>query len=153
MFIGTFENKVDRKGRVSVPAAFRQVLAPQNYAGIVAFPSYRAPAIEACGIDFMERLNNSIENVDLFSETHDDLTLSIFAAAQQLPFDVDGRIILPPEFAEKAGITERAAFVGKGTMFQIWEPGALKQHLESARDRARERGLTISLRPQGGGAA
>lgn len=153
MFIGTYENKVDRKGRVSVPAVFRQVLAPQNYAGIVAFPSYRAPAIEACGISFMERLNDSIGEVDLFSETHDDLALSVFAAAQQLPFDVDGRIILPPEFAEKAGITDRAAFVGKGNMFQIWQPEALKSHLASAQDRARERGLTISLRPGGGGRA
>ena len=152
MFIGTYENKVDKKGRVSVPAVFRQVLAPQNFAGIVAFPSYRDPAIEACGFSFMERLDNSMEEVDLFSEAHDDLAFSVFAMAQQLPFDVDGRIILPPEFAEKAGITDRAAFVGKGKMFQIWQPEALKAHLIAAQERARERGLTISLRRGGGDA-
>ncbi len=53
VFIGTFENKVDRKGRVSVPAQFRQTLAAQSFQGIVAFRSYRADAIEACGFDFM----------------------------------------------------------------------------------------------------
>lgn len=153
MFIGTHENKVDRKGRVSVPASFRQVLAPQSFTGIVAFPSYRAPAIEACGMSFMERLNQSVAEVDLFSEQHDELALSIFAASHQLPFDVDGRVILPAELIETAGITDRAAFVGKGDMFQIWEPGALKQHLATARDRAREKGLTLSLRPKSGGAA
>lgn len=152
MFIGTYENRIDKKGRVSVPAVFRQVLAPQNFAGIVAFPSYRVPAIEACGYNFMERLNKSIDEENLFSEIHDDLASSIFAVAQLLPFDVDGRIILPPEFAEKAGISDRAAFVGKGNMFQIWQPEAHKAHLITAQERARERGLTLSLRPGGGGA-
>ena len=143
MFFGTHENKVDRKGRVSVPADFRQVLAPENFTGIVAFPSYRAPAIEACGISFMERLNESVSDVDLFSEQHDELTATIFATSKRLSFDVDGRVSLPEELLETAGITDRAAFVGKGQMFQIWEPGALKQHLAETRQRAREKGLTL----------
>ncbi len=147
VFIGTFENKVDRKGRVSVPVQFRQMLAGQSFQGIVAFRSYRAAAIEACGIDFMERLNDSIAAIDLFSEAHDDLAATIFADSQQLPFDGDGRIILPPRLAEHASIAERAAFVGMGSIFQIWEPGALEAHKEDARARARSQGLTLPLRP------
>ena len=147
VFIGTFENKVDRKGRVSVPAQFRQMLAGQSFQGIVAFRSYRAAAIEACGIDFMERLNDSVSSMDLFSDAHDDLAATIFADSQQLPFDGDGRIVLPPRLAEHAGIAERAAFVGKGPIFQIWEPGALEAHKEDARARARSQGLTLPLRP------
>ncbi|MGF1611698.1 MAG: division/cell wall cluster transcriptional repressor MraZ [Kiloniellales bacterium] len=153
MFIGTYENKIDKKGRVSVPAVFRQFLAPQTFAGIVAFPSYRVPAIEACSYSFMERLKDSIGKEDLFSDAHDALTSSVFAVAQLLPFDVDGRIILPPDFMEKVGITDRAAFVGKGDMFQIWQPEAHKAHLSSAQEQARERGLTIALRPSDGGGA
>ena len=153
MFIGTYENKVDRKSRVSVPAAFRQVLTPQSFSGIVAFASYRDPAVEACGYDFMQRLNESMTKFDLFSEPHDDLTLSIFAGSQPLPFDSEGRINLPPAFAEHAGIGDMAAFVGKGNTFQIWEPSALERHLAAARDRSRERGLTLPLRPQGGDGA
>ncbi len=151
VFIGTFENKVDRKGRVSVPAQFRQTLAGQTFQGIVAFRSYRVAAIEACGIDFMERLNDSVSSMDLFSDAHDDLAATIFADSQQLPLDGDGRIILPSLLAEHAGITERAAFVGKGPIFQIWEPGALERHKEEARARARSQGLTLPLRPNQGG--
>ena len=147
VFIGTFENKVDRKGRVSVPVQFRQMLAGQSFQGIVAFRSYRAAAIEACGIDFMERLNDSVSSMDLFSDAHDDLAATIFADSRQLPFDGDGRIVLPPRLAEQAGIGERAAFVGKGSIFQIWEPDALEAHKEEARARARSQGLTLPLRP------
>ena len=152
VFIGTFENKVDRKGRVSVPAQFRQTLAGQSFPnpsfqGIVVFRSYRAAAIEACGLDFMERLNDGMATMDLFSDAHDDLAATIFADSQQLSFDGDGRIILPAQLAAHAGISEHAAFVGKGPIFQIWAPETLGQHMEEARARARSQGLTLPLRP------
>ncbi len=151
VFIGTFENKVDRKGRVSVPAQFRQTLAGQSFQGIVAFRSYRAAAVEACGIDFMERLNDGMSSMDLFSDDHDDLAATIFADSQQMPFDGDGRIILPARLAAHAGISDCAAFVGKGPIFQIWEPAALKTYMDAARARARSQGLTLPLRPNDGG--
>ena len=151
VFIGTFENKIDRKGRVSVPAPFRQTLAGQSFQGIVAFRSYRAAAIEACGIDFMERLNDSMTSLDFFSDAQDDLAATIFADSQQLPFDGDGRVILPDQLAEHAGITDRAAFVGKGPIFQIWHPTALERYKEEARARAKSQGLTLPLKPIDGG--
>jgi len=149
VFLGTFENKVDRKGRVSVPSAFRNAVAGQSFHGIVAFPSYRAPALEGCGISLMEELGETLDEYDLFSDDHDDLATTVFADSQQLPFDADGRIMLPDEFMEHAGISERAAFVGKGKMFQIWEPNTLKERKNSARQRARERGLTMPLKRGG----
>ena len=72
-FIGTFENKVDKKGRVSVPATFRQALAGQGFQGIVAFPSHRADALEACGMDFIEEMKSRMDGFDLFSDDQDDL--------------------------------------------------------------------------------
>ncbi len=151
VFIGTFANKIDRKGRVSVPAPFRLTLAGQSFQGIVAFRSYRAAAIEACGIDFMERLNDSMTSLDFFSDAQDDLAATIFADSQQLPFDGDGRIILPGQLAEHAGIAERAAFVGKGPIFQIWQPDALERYKDEARARAKSQGLTLPLKPSDGG--
>ncbi|WP_282606503.1 division/cell wall cluster transcriptional repressor MraZ [Pelagibius sp. Alg239-R121] len=152
VFIGTFENKVDRKGRVSVPATFRQTLASQSFNGIIAFRSYRVDAIEACGMDFIEKLNERVSSYDFFSETQDDLATMIFADSLQLPFDSEGRIILPASLIEHAGITERAAFVGKGRQFQIWQPDALEAHKTVARDRARAQGLTVPMGDNGGAA-
>ena len=151
VFIGTFENKVDRKGRVSVPAPFRQAVATQSFQGIVAFRSYRATAIEACGIDFMERLNESVAEMDLFSDAQDDLAATIFADSHQLAFDSEGRIVLPAVMAEHARITDRAAFVGKGSIFQIWQPELLNGYKREARSRAKSQGLTLPLRRDSGG--
>lgn len=150
IFIGTHENKVDQKGRVSVPAAFRNALAGLPFQGIVAFPSHRADAIEGCGMDFMEQLISRVQDIALFSETHDDLATTIFSESQQLAFDSTGRIQLPEGLRAHAGITDKAAFVGMGTLFQVWEPGRLAAHKAAARQRAREQRLTV---PAPGGAA
>lgn len=146
MFIGTFENKIDRKGRVSVPYSFRQTINTQTFNGIVAFASYREEAIEASSYNFLERVNESMESLDLFSKEHDDLATSILGSSHTLSFDPEGRIVMPPELRDYAGIGDRAAFVGKGILFQIWEPGALRKHMEEARARAKAEGRSLSLR-------
>ncbi len=147
--MGTFENKVDRKGRVSVPAPFRQSLATSSYPGIVVFRSHRSDAVESCDIEFMNQLNGRVDAYDLFSDEHDDLVFTLFADAFQLPFDGEGRIILPPALAEHASITDRAAFVGKGNTFQIWQPETLLERKAEVRARTRAQG--ISLPPGAGG--
>ena len=144
LFLSTYVNKVDRKGRISVPATFRAALATQSYQGIVAFPSFRESydAIEACGMDRMESLSESVDRLDPFTDVHDDLASVIFGAAAQLPFDGEGRIVLPEGLREHARIADQAAFVGRGRTFQIWHPDSLRAFETEARTRAREaRGL------------
>ncbi|MGB1547509.1 MAG: division/cell wall cluster transcriptional repressor MraZ [Alphaproteobacteria bacterium] len=150
LFLSTYTNKVDKKGRVSVPASFRAAIGGQNFHGIVAFRSYRLPAIEAFSIDRMERLSESLDALDLFSDTQDDLAATIFADSRPLPFDSEGRILLPKEFADHAGIRGEAAFVGRGATFQVWAPKAFTAHQAKARKRALEKGVTLRLGPPGG---
>ena len=151
VYFGTFENKVDRKGRVSVPAPFRQILATSAFQGIIAFHYHTPNAMEACGLEFMERLELSASDFELFSEQHDDLGFNIFAESLPLPFDGEGRVILPASLLEITGITERAAFVGKGPTFQIWEPGALTARKAEARKRAPNLTLRLRRDEPGGG--
>lgn len=139
-FFGTYENKVDAKGRVSVPSVFRQILAGPAF---TAFPSHRAEAIEGCTVDFMEQLSARVSEIDFFSETQDDLSMTVFSDSQQLSFDSTGRVQLPELFRAHAGISDRAAFVGLGPIFQIWEPEKLARHKVEARQRARDKRLTI----------
>jgi MraZ protein len=149
LFISTFVNKVDRKGRVSVPASFRAALRGQSFNGIVAFRSYREATIEGCAIDRMEELSRGLDALDQFSEEQDQLASTIFADAHQLAIDGDGRITLPPLLAEHAGISDAAAFVGRGATFQIWSPNTFATHQEEARKRAADRGATLRLVPRG----
>ncbi len=145
LFLSTFTNKVDRKGRVSVPSPFRAALSTQDFQGIVLFKSYKLPALEGSGLNRMALLSESVDQLDLFSEGQDDLAATLFADACQLSFDSDGRVLLPEEMRHFAKIEESAAFVGRGATFQIWEPEAFKSHQENARKRLRERGATLTL--------
>jgi MraZ protein len=142
LFLSTFVNKVDRKGRVSVPASFRSALAGQSFLGIVAFRSFKLPCLEGSGIDRMEEMSGRVDQIDQFSEPHDNLSV-MFSDAQQLPFDGEGRVMLPQVLAEHAGITEHAAFVGQGRTFQIWEPERFKTYQAELRERARRQGATL----------
>ena len=147
LFLSTFINKVDRKGRVSVPASFRASLTEQSFHGIVVFKSYRQAALEGGGINRMHLLSEQVDDqLDLFSEAQDDMTATLFADAQQLGFDTDGRVMLPEDFREFATITDYAAFVGRGATFQIWQPEAFKAHQDQARKRLHQRGATLKIK-------
>ena len=147
LFLSTYVNKVDRKGRVSVPATFRAAVADQSFPGIVVFPSIKHEALDANGIRRMEEMSERLNALDEFSEEHENLSL-LFADAQALPFDTEGRIVLPEKLIQYAHISETAAFVGLGRSFQIWEPNRFADHQAMLRERARRQGT--SLPPLGG---
>jgi len=142
MFLSTYVNKVDRKGRVSVPATFRTTLSAQRFPGIVVFPSYKYPALEANGLEWMEELASRLDTLDKFSDEHENLEM-LFAASRELPFDPEGRIALPPDLAEHAAISDSVAFVGVGRNFQLWEPTRFAEHAANLRERARSQGTRI----------
>ena len=148
LFLRRHDKKVDGKGRVLIPAQFRQVIGADGYQGFAALPSHRLPAIEAYSMDFLEQLMESVTDIPLFSDEHDSLTATIFGSAQQISIDGDGRITLPPSLAEHAGITDRAIFFGRGRTFQIWQPDALDAHVAEAAARAKDEGLTLPVRPR-----
>ena len=67
----------------------------------------------------------------------------LFAPSQPLPFDPEGRIVLPEILTEHAHIIESAAFVGLGKSFQIWEPNRFADHQAMLRERARRQGTRL----------
>ena len=142
LFLSTFVNKVDRKGRVSVPATFRTALADLSSDGIVAFPSLDYEALEATGIDRMEDISAGLDELEQPDEQQSLATL-ILARSQRLPFDPEGRIVLPEKFTVHAHITESAAFVGLGPTFQIWEPNRFAEHESALLERARRQGMRM----------
>ena len=122
LFLDTVTNKVDAKGRVSLPADWRAIVKDSD-SEIVCYRSLSAPCIEGCLEDMLEKLAAEMENsLDFFSEEQDDLTNLIFGDAKRYPFDSTGRIMLAEKLLEHAEISNAAVFVGKGRKFQIWNP-------------------------------
>ena len=146
-FLSTYVNKVDRKKRVSVPAPFRAALAGSGFAGLVVYRSLRQRAIDAFSRDVFYQLNNrhlsrSLEGDDLeqvLLGSGDSVFETIMAMAHELPFDGEGRIVIPPALADHAGITDRATFVGRGNRFEIWAPDSFREHEDRAIDALRQR--------------
>ena len=68
MFLASHENKIDKKGRVSVPATFRSHLNSLGYNGFISYPSFNHPALEACSQDRIERISNTIDSLNPFEE-------------------------------------------------------------------------------------
>ena len=145
LFLSTYVNKVDKKGRISVPANFRATLASQAYQGIIAYPSFVNECIEACGMDRIERLSDSIDDLDPYSDERDAFAATILGGSQQLPFDSEGRVMLPEKLIEEAGISEKAVFVGKGATFEIWQPESFEVYASKARDLAKRERASLRL--------
>ena len=141
LFLDTVYNKVDTKGRVSLPADYRSIVKDLN-SEIVCYRSLSAPCIEGCVEDLLEKLAAEIEtSTDFFSQTQDDLTNLIFGDAKRFSFDSTGRIVLSEKLLQHAQITDTAVFVGKGRKFQIWNP----QNWEA--EEARIRAEVLKNRP------
>ncbi len=145
VFLGTHQNRLDAKGRVSIPAGFRAALrarAPEAGAEagpvhVILRPSHKHPCIEAWPPDAFAALARPLDRLEMFSEDHDDLSAALYADAYPTDADKEGRIMLPEILASHAGLSDSVAFMGLGHIFQIWEPKAAERRRGEARARAR----------------
>jgi MraZ protein len=146
-FVSTFTNKIDAKGRVSVPAPFRAVLDRDGYAtggsvGIYCYPSLDAPALDAGGERLAATIDGLLRGLPDYSDERDELSVALYGDVQVLGLDGDGRIVLPEGLRAHCGIGggigSIVTFVGLGQKFQIWEPGRFDARRAAAREKVRE---------------
>ena len=136
MFLSTYENKLDKKGRVSVPASFRSYLSNLGYNGVICYPSFNNQSIEAWPQDRIEKISNSIDSLNPFEEKRGFFATSILSESINLQFDSEGRILLTPKLLKHAKIKSNMVFVGQGKTFQIWEPEIFEKFKATARKKS-----------------
>ena len=136
MFLSSFENKLDKKGRVSVPSTFRSHLNSMGYNGFITYPSFNHSALEACSQDRIEKLSKTIDSLNPFDEKRDYFATSILSESVNVQFDTEGRISLSDKLLNHAKIKNRILFVGLGYTFQIWEPMLFEKFKSLARKKA-----------------
>lgn len=138
-FVSTFTNKIDAKGRVSIPAPFRSVLERDAYpGGIYCYPSLDAPALDAGGQRLADKIEALLESLPPYSDERDELSVALYGDVQVLSIDGDGRIVLPEILRLHAGLQDRVAFVGLGDKFQMWEPERFEERRKAAREKVRD---------------
>ena len=142
-FVSTFTNKIDAKGRVSIPAQFRAVLAVDGFDGIYCCPTLDRQAVDAGGNRFRETIRASLSKYEPFSEDHEFLSTTLIGESEILKVDSEGRVVLTDTIRAHAGLGERITFVGQGYKFQLWEPERFIQYREEAKNRLRDLRRTI----------
>ena len=136
MFLSSYENKIDKKGRVSVPANFRSHLNSLGYNGFISYPSFNHSALEACSLDRIEKLSSSIDSLNPFEEKRDFFATSVLSESENLQFDTEGRITITEKLLSHAKIKTNVLFVGLGKTVQIWEPKNFEKFKIFARKKA-----------------
>jgi len=134
-FMGSYELRLDAKGRVSVPAQFRALLrdgAADGAVSLVLRPSHNLKCIEAWPVKRFHALTGALNNKAMFSPEYTALATSIFARAVTVESDREGRIVIPERLAKRVGITNAVSFMGMGPHFAVWEPELAERHLDEA---------------------
>ena len=136
MFLSSYENKLDKKGRVSVPSSFRSYLNSMKFNGFITYPSFTNFSLEACSKDRIEKISNAIDTLNPFEEKRDYFATSVLSESVELQFDTEGRVIIPEKLLLHAKIRNNILFVGLGKTFQIWEPKIFNKYKSLAAKKA-----------------
>lgn len=149
VFLSTYQNKIDKKNRLTVPQSFRTAIGYQKFAGVILFRSPTHPCIEGFDFASMKEIADRLDKFDLFSSEQDDLATTIFAEAAQCPFDSEGRVVIPETLLAHADIRDDAIVIGLGRKFQIWNPTNFEHRQNDARDSVKTKGLTVPSKSSG----
>ena len=131
-FVSNITLRLDAKGRVSIPAAYRGVLARDGFEGLYVYPTLDRPALDAGGNALLAEIEQLVGRFAPFSDEREDFSAALYGTSETLKIDGEGRVILSDALKTHAGITEAIAFVGLGHKFQIWEPGRFRAQLAEA---------------------
>jgi MraZ protein len=145
-FVANFTLRLDSKGRVSIPGAFRAVLTRDGFEGLYCYPALDRPAIDAGGSALMQEIEALVGRFAAYSNERERLALALYGTSETLKLDGEGRVVLSESLKRHAGITDAVAFVGLGQKFQIWEPGRFQKELAEATRKVRA--LKDDLRSQ-----
>ena len=136
MFLSSYENRLDKKGRVSVPSSFRAYLNSMGYNGFITYPSFNHAALDGCAQNRIEKLSESIDSLGPFEDKRDYFATSVLSESISLNFDSEGRVSIPEKLLKHAKIKNSMIFVGQGKTFQIWEPTIFEKFKVNARKKA-----------------
>jgi MraZ protein len=136
-FVSHFSLRLDAKGRVSIPAPFRAVLARDGFEGLYCYPALDRPALDAGGNALLREIETLIARFSPYSEEREQFSMALFGTSEVLKIDGEGRVVLTEPLKNHAGIKDEVAFAGVGHKFQIWEPGRFRAELAEATEKVR----------------
>jgi MraZ protein len=117
MFLGQYRHSFDAKGRLTIPARFRELLTDGAYVTRGFEQNLMVLTVPA-----FDGLTHGVKQHSLTDPTARDLKRLLFSTADRVEPDSNGRILIPQFLRELAGLDSEAVVVGVGDYFEIWSP-------------------------------
>jgi MraZ protein len=136
-FVSQYVLNVDAKGRVSIPAPFRAVLARDGFEGLYCYRTLDRPALDAGGNALLKDIEELIARFPPYSDEREQFSAALYGTSEVLKIDGEGRVVLTDALKSHAGISNAVAFAGLGHKFQIWEPERFRAELAEATEKVR----------------
>jgi MraZ protein len=136
-YVSHYMLRLDAKGRVSIPASFRAVLARDGFDGLYCYPTLDRPALDAGGNALLVDIETLMARYSPYSEEREQFSAALYSTSEILKIDGEGRVVLSESLKAHAEITDAVAFAGLGHKFQIWEPGRFRAELAEATEKVR----------------
>ncbi len=129
MFFSTYENALDAKGRISIPAAFRAALGGEQE--IYVYPATDGSGfLEAGGTALIKKNQKLIRRMNPQSGAGRAFQHAFFTRSARPKMDDAGRIRLPDKLLQAAGITKDVVFAGADDRFRVWAAETFAEHDE-----------------------
>jgi MraZ protein len=129
MFFGQYRHAIDAKGRLSVP---KKYLEPFRDSDRVR-KFFGTRGLDRCVFLFLgeqwDRVVAQVRRAALGSEKARGFGREFFSMARDLPVDASGRILLPKEYRQLAGIDSEVVLVGVDQRIEIWSPAAWDEEM------------------------
>lgn len=149
-FLSNATNKIDAKGRVSVPAQFRNVLARLDIQELYAIQDFVFPAITVGGPDLLDRYERQIEGDDPFAADANDMSLLIHGGGVFMKLDSEGRLMMSDFIRDYTGVSDQVTFVGRSDHFQLWDPVCYEEKRQEVLNRHKAGGQARAGRGETG---
>ncbi len=129
MFLGTYEPRLDDKGRVILPARFRE-----DMEGGVVLTRGQERCLYAFPAQEFESMTADLQRAPLASkQARDWVRVMLSGASKEIP-DKQGRIVVPPNLRAYAGLDRDLAVIGAGARAEIWNADSWREYLAVQED-------------------
>jgi MraZ protein len=130
--IGTYQCKADAKGRVMVPSALKKQLAPVSSAGFVIKRAVFQPCLELYPMDQWQELMQKMSGLNRFNRKNNDFIRRFTAGVRTVELDGTGRLNIPKDLAQFAGIDREIVVSTAINSVEIWDQEKYKQAINDA---------------------
>jgi MraZ protein len=128
-FKGQYENAIDEKGRVAIPAKMRRALTPEANETFVATRGFET-CVFLYPLDTWEQMEEQFLRLNPFQKETRAFVRDITRWAEEVTLDKQGRIVLPRRLMEFAGLNDASVIIGSLERVEIWDPAVFEQYIE-----------------------